>query len=250
MTKHVRNKQKIYDIWHKQAYQLDLKKDVENFSYLHSQIFKYLHITDKTQGRLLDIACGKGLLLKAVREINTQMSLFGTDISNYAVKSAKKIVKDAQFNVGDGENISFKSNHFDYITCLGGLEYYDNPIAGVEEMRRLLEDNGVAIIFVPNLMFIGYVWLALRYGSMPTHGGLDTEGKEIYDYSLEKFYTHQGWLDAIMKGGLKIISSYRFDYIGSTRHVNPLLLKMYNSFFYKIVPFNLAYSFVFICKKK
>ncbi len=249
MNKNSQKRQHVYDSWHKEVYQLNLNDDIKNFSFLHDTVFKYLHITDNTKGKLLDIACGKGLFLKSVSEINSRLQLFGSDISRYAVEKAIKIVKRAKFTVDDAESISLDDNQFDYITCLGGVEYFNNPTAGIKEIKRLLTPQGTAIIFVPNLMFIGYIWLAFWNGSMPSHGGSSAEGKKIYDYSLEKFYTYQGWVDVIEKGKLRVVSSYRFDYIGGTKYASPAVLKLYNLFLHKFVPFYLAYSFVFICKK-
>ena len=244
-----KNKQEIYDAWHREIYQLNLERDIENFSFLHNKILNYLHITDKDRGKLLDVACGKGLFLRAIRDVNKNIELFGTDISSYAIDKAKKIV-NGKFSVDDAEKLSYKSNLFDYITCLGGVEYFERPIKGIQEMVRVLKKDGTVIIFVPNLMFLGYVWLAFRYGTMPTHGGTSDEGQKIYDYNSEKFYTYRGWIDIIRSGGLEVIHTDRYDYLGRTRYATPALIKLYNSIFYKLIPFNLTYSFVFTCKKQ
>ena len=129
------------------------------------------------------------------------------------------------------------------------MEYFENPANGIQEIARVLKKDGTAIIFVPNLMFIGYIWLALRNGAMPTHGGTNKDGEKIYDYTMEKFYTYQGWLDTIRNGGIDVIGSYRYDYIGSTKYASKLLIALYNAIFYRFVPFYLAYSYFFVCKK-
>ncbi|OGK30656.1 hypothetical protein A3F29_00205 [Candidatus Roizmanbacteria bacterium RIFCSPHIGHO2_12_FULL_33_9] len=249
MDKSKKTRQKIYDRWHKTVYQVDIKKSVKSFSFLHKTALNLLRITDHTRGKLLDVACGKGLLLKEIRERNKHIRLYGSDISEYAINAARKIVPTAIFSVDDGEDLSFNSNQFDFISCLGGLEYYDNPTRGASEIARVLKRNGIAVIFVPNLMFAGYIWLALRYGIMPTHGGTDKNGEQIYDYNDEKFYTYQGWREILEKGGLKIASVNVYSYLGSTRFAHPWLLKPYNTFFYKLIPFNLSYSFIFVCTK-
>lgn len=241
-------RKKIYNIWHKEVYQIDVDKNMADFFVLHATVMKCLRIAQNTKGTLVDIACGKGLFLKVLRDKNKQLALFGTDIASYAISSAEKIV-DATFSVDDAEKLSLKSDYFDYVTCLGGVEYFDNPTQGVREIARILKKDGLALIFVPNLMFLGYIWLALRSGAMPTHGGLTKDGKKIYDYSMEKFYTYQGWAETIRNGGLDIISSHRYDYVGSTRYASRFMIILYNSFLHKFIPFHLAYSFIFVCKR-
>ncbi|MDO8658549.1 MAG: class I SAM-dependent methyltransferase [Candidatus Levybacteria bacterium] len=242
-----KNKQQLYNTWHKEIYQPDLKIASDKSRRLYKAAILYLEIDKNVNGKLLDVACGKGLLLKEINSNNSKLQLFGSDISDFAISIARENV-DAVFSVDNGEKLSLKSNFFDYVTCLGGLEYYDSPINGAKEIARVLKKNGKSVIFVPNLMFLGYMWLAFRNGMMPTHGG-SYKGKVVYDYNDEKFYTFQGWKDILEKGGLNIIKSYKYSYIGSTKFANKYILWLYNRFLFRFIPFNLAYSFVFFCKK-
>lgn len=244
-----RDKQDIYNKWHKELYQTDIDRSLLRLKKLHKAVFTSLGINEKTKGKLLDVACGKGLLLKEIRSFNAELELYGSDISDYAIKVARENVEGATFSVDDGESLSLKSNYFDYVTCLGGLEYYDNPPNGAKEIARVLKRSGVAILFVPNLMFFGYIWLAFRSGMMPTHGG-SSGNKTFYDYNSEKFYTYQGWKDILEKGGLKIKRSLIYSHIGSTKFAKGPSLWLYNTFFYRFVPFHLGYSFIFVCVKK
>lgn len=250
MNKRKKPKREVYDRWHKTVYQLNIEESVRNFSFLHGTVMNFLKISNKTRGKLLDVACGKGLLLKEIREKNKHLKLYGSDISRYAISIARKIVPMETFSVDDGESLSLKNDQFDYVSCLGGLEYYQNPIKGVSEITRVLKKKGVAVIFVPNLMFVGYLWLALRQGLMPTHGGTSSSGEHIYDYNYEKFYTYQGWREILEKGGLVIDAVSAYNYLGNTKFTHPLILKIYNLFFYKFVPFNLCYCFIFACHRK
>lgn len=240
-------RKKIYDLWHRDAYQKNIQKHSRRIKKIHDKIIKYLGINSATKGSILDIACGKGLFLSALKKYNGNLNLYGSDISEYAINKAKKMV-NAKFTIADGEHLPYRDNFFDFCTCLGGLEYYQNPQNGARELSRVLKPDGKAIIFVPNLMFLGYIWLALRNGLMPTHGGM-VNNKTYYNYTDEKFYTHKGWVDILERNGLKIISSSSFNYIGSTRFTNPFMLKIYNLFLSKLIPFNLSYCFIFICKK-
>lgn len=244
-----KERQKIYDRWHKELYQVNISKSLEGLNRLHREAIKYLSLNKNSKLRLLDLACGKGLFLKELEQLNNKLELYGADISEVAVDKAKTIV-NADLQQADGENLPFEDNFFDRIICLGGLEYFQDPVKGAREASRVLNRDGIAVFFVPNLMFLGYVWLALRHGIMPTHGGSDSSGKKVfYDYNNEKFFTHKGWIDTLEKGNLKVVKSYPYTYIGNTRFANPLILWLYNKIFYKIIPLNLSYSFAFVCKK-
>lgn len=244
-----KERQKIYDRWHKELYQVNVEESIGRLRKLHDKAIKYLSLDKFSRLRILDLACGKGLFLKELRAYSSKLELYGIDISKVAVDQAKKIV-DCNLQQSDAESLPFKDNFFDRIICLGGLEYFQDPVKGASEASRVLNKDGIAVFFVPNLMFLGYIWLALRSGIMPTHGGSDSSGKKVYyDYNNEKFFTHKGWVDILEKGKLSAIRSYTYTHIGNTRFANPFLLWFYNKILYKIIPFNLSYSFAFVCKK-
>lgn len=245
----IKNKQAIYNKWHKKIYQIDLECSRKRQKDCNTAIINYLGITSDSKGKFLDIACGKGNLLRELREKNQKLKLYGSDISDYAISLARKVAKDVVFSVDDGEKLSFKSNQFDYTSCIGGLEYYTDPVKGAKEIARVLTKNGMVLIGVPNLMFVGFIWLALRYGIMPTHGGTSNRGTTAYDYNSEKFYTYEGWKNVLKKGGLRIIACYRYDPVGYTRFMNRFLVMLYDKFLHRFVPFNLTVSFMFLCKK-
>ena len=98
--------------------------------------------------KLLDVACGEGLLvryaqLKGVEAIGIDLSMAGLTLS-------KRLVDSEIFALADGEFLPFDSHGFDAITNLGSLEHFSNPKRGVQEIKRLLRDDGRAAIFLPN----------------------------------------------------------------------------------------------------
>ena len=98
------------------------------------------------------MCCGKGNFLSYLED-NSNFELFGIDISKIAVGEARRYLKKAKVFVGDTQNLSFKDNYFDYISCLGSLEDLSRPLEGAKEISRLLKPQSRALLLVSNLFF-------------------------------------------------------------------------------------------------
>lgn len=237
-----------YDFWHKAGYQLDLEKSLQKSRDLHALIVQQLGLsTSDKDKKILDIACAKGLFLKDLERADLGLNLYGLDISEFAISKAKEFV-EAKFVAANGEELPYEDDFFDYITCLGGLEYYTDPQKGVSEIYRVLKKNGKVCVQVPNLMFIGHIFMAWRYGLMPSEGAKN-KNAEFYSYMDEKLYTYQGWKDLLEKGGLKISTCVKYNYISNTDKVSPFVKFLYNKVLQHFVPLNLSYCFVLVCQK-
>src|SRR5512144_1336155 len=62
--------------------------------------------------RLLDVACGMGLLVRYAQELGVET--YGIDLSRTAVCLTRKESPRTKVTVGDGENLPFPSAYFDY----------------------------------------------------------------------------------------------------------------------------------------
>src|SRR2546423_7069937 len=104
--------------------------------------------------RLLDVSCGIGSLLTAA--LARGIDAVGVDLSDAAIRIAKRTVPTADVAVGAGETLAFKSGTFDYVTCLGSLEHFLDMGRGLEEMQRVAKPAARFCIMVPNQDFIGW----------------------------------------------------------------------------------------------
>lgn len=68
------------------------------------------HLNIKAGGKLLDIGCRRGYLLKASAQRGLQTC--DIDISEEGVKIAKRISPNPKIIVGKGENLKFPDNFF------------------------------------------------------------------------------------------------------------------------------------------
>jgi len=122
--------------------QLDLDERGNTFSKL-SDVWKEL----KPQMRILDIGCGAGSvsdeLVKRGHEVH------GLDIMKEAVERAKRRGIHAEIYDVNNVPLPFKDNFFDCILALDILEHLFDPLSLLRDLKRVLSQDGYAILFLP-----------------------------------------------------------------------------------------------------
>lgn len=137
-----------------------------------------LRALKKVKGRVLDVGCGAGDFVEAIKHYRPDLELYGIDISEKAIKIAKKRIKSANFNVADAEKLPFKNNFFDAIVCFDVIEHVQFPQIALKEASRVLKKKGLYQAFIPAegniytpqgiLLKLG--WKAKEiYGAHPQH---------------------------------------------------------------------------------
>jgi SAM-dependent methyltransferase len=186
---------------------------------------------------LLDVACGSGKFV--AHAAGRGLRVTGTDLSDVAVEAARLRVPAARFTVGDAEALPFEDRSFDHVTCLGSLEHFPNPARGAAEMRRVLAPGGRAVIFVPNLFFLGHVWFGLRHGQQPTEGGQQFS---------EEYLSSGGWRTLLEAAGFDIVDVKAWNRIHASVRVRPSIKRLWHAGS-RFVPLNGAYAFAFVCTR-
>ncbi len=108
-----------------------------------------------SRGVVLNIACGIGYGSKILLENNEIIRYCGVDVSSQAIQKANSLYSDnkASFSIGSIKEIQFESNSFDTVISFETLEHIDIPEHGVEEISRVLKNDGVFIGSVPTKEF-------------------------------------------------------------------------------------------------
>jgi hypothetical protein len=107
-------------------------------------------------------------------------------------------------------------------------------------MARVLRPGGSAIIFVPNLFFLGHVWFGVSRGTQPSEGG---------QAFSEIFLSSQGWQELLSGAGLEVRRFHVWNHIFASERVGPLVTKAWNMLS-RFVPRHSAYAFAFVCQKR
>lgn len=102
----------------------------------------------KKSGRLIDVGFGSGTFLNLAKEKGFEVC--GTEISEYACRYVKNNLGIDVFR-GDLEEAHFPPASFDVVTMWHALEHLPNPKAALKEINRILKNDGLLVIAVPNL---------------------------------------------------------------------------------------------------
>ncbi len=101
------------------------------------------------RGRLLDIGTGPGSLLREVHRLNPEIELFGLDISEAMVALARRNLSDLAVDIrlGNIRKTDYVDDYFDLLTCTGSFYLWDEPVASLNEIYRVLKSGGAAVLF-------------------------------------------------------------------------------------------------------
>lgn len=126
-------------------YFADLEKSEELELPRNLRILEAIELFKKT-GQLLDVGVGTGLFLGLASKKG--WSVWGVDISSYAVKKVKK----EGFKIFRGKlaKIPFKNNFFDVINMRHSIEHMEDPKGALLKSYKILKPGGLICIATPN----------------------------------------------------------------------------------------------------
>lgn len=122
----------------------------------------------KGSGRLLDVGCATGEFLARMKEYGWQVQ--GVEPSPAAAEIARQDY-GLDVRTGDLGQAYFPDRAFDAITLWDVLEHLHDPSAALTEIHRILDDDGLLILELPNpqsfdASLFGPFWIGL---DMPRH---------------------------------------------------------------------------------
>lgn len=99
--------------------------------------------------RVLEVAPGPGYLAIELVKL-TGCHLLGLDISRTFVRIAGDNAHQAglriDFERGDAADLPFPAEQFDFIVCRAAFKNFARPLAALDEMHRVLNNGGTALI--------------------------------------------------------------------------------------------------------
>lgn len=181
------------------------------------EAFKLVNKGDK----FLDVGCGTGGFAFLVREKFKEV--YGVDVSERAVQSAKKLgIKAYTVNLNE-EKFPFKDNFFDTVACLAVIEHVFEPEVLLSELSRVTKKGGTLVLDTPNIRYIKYMISTYVRGEFPKTSG-DIE--HSYDGGHLHYFTYKDIKNLLSAHGFKM-----------TRHVPAHMPEAKRKFLYKMLRF-------------
>jgi SAM-dependent methyltransferase len=105
--------------------------------------------------RALDVGCGRGLFLRALRDLG--FDAVGTELPGFPLPVAEPRL---QFLHGTAEELPFAAATFDLVSLWHVLEHTTDPAAALGEAARVLRPGGRLVLAMPNFGS----WQARHFG--------------------------------------------------------------------------------------
>ena len=106
----------------------------------------YFHASQmNSQMVVLDIGCGAGNVLGMLAPRHPDIQFVGIDLSAPMLDLARRNYGHylhLSFVRGNAQNLPFEEEHFDLVLSLASVKHWPDPLAGVQEMHRVLKTEG------------------------------------------------------------------------------------------------------------
>jgi len=96
---------------------------------------------------ILDLGCGEGIVIKYLRDIDSNLKFEGVDINEEAVGLAKSTNPDVKFQIKDINELQYNVNSFDLVMLIEVLEHLEDPGVVLNEIKKF--SNKYLIFSVP-----------------------------------------------------------------------------------------------------
>jgi 2-polyprenyl-3-methyl-5-hydroxy-6-metoxy-1,4-benzoquinol methylase len=113
--------------------------------------FSVMYLANKPGGKLLEIGCGNGEMLKYLNMLGWQTE--GIDVDPVAVEKARS--KGLKINLGSLHEQEYNDNIFDAVILSHVIEHVPNPLALLSEIHRILKPGGKISLVTPNTNSFG-----------------------------------------------------------------------------------------------
>ncbi len=223
--------------WYDQKYTQEQYQTMRP-SWAYEVFLDYLPLQKGEQ--LLDVACGTGYLLE--RADARGLKVTGVDLSSSAVELSENLVPTAEVQQSSAEQLPFKNERFDYLTCLGSIEHFLDQQKALEEFKRVTQKQATFLFVVPNK---NYLFDLIR----GEHG---TEQQAIN----EDLKSLKEWKNLFKQAGFSIQKITQDNWIRNSLTFNAKVslfesLKiLVKKVIWLVLPLRFTYQFVFVLQKQ
>ena len=103
----------------------------------------------KPEQKVLDIACGTGVLARAVlKQVGSTGFVSGLDCNPDMLTVARRHEPDIDWQLAEAEELPFADNSFDAVLSQFGLMFFTDRVAALKQMWRVLKPGGYLAVAV------------------------------------------------------------------------------------------------------
>lgn len=117
-----------------------------------AEYLRFMTLADEPVGRLLDVGCGAGRLLRRMQRRG--WSVEGVDFDEQAANKAMKRY-GIKVHIGDLAECAIPDASFDVISLSQTVEHLFDPRATLQECLRILKPGGLLVMTTPNVQSQG-----------------------------------------------------------------------------------------------
>ncbi len=159
-------------------------------------------IDDNNVKNLVDLGCGDGTLIYAIKKEYPKIKIVGVDISPRRIESLKNKFPKSDFYCRDVCHTKLKKESFDFVHSSQTIEHVEDDKKMVEEMYRLLKKGGVLLVSsVIKKSFAVYKYRNRhkKFSLDPTHEREYRNKKEFLDLFKERFKLINCKIDPVIR---------------------------------------------------
>jgi len=197
---------------------IEVVEDYPSFHERH-RIFPAL-FEDRGHTRILDVAAGAGCAAQRIQE-NYPAEMVCNDGSPTAIKILQNMgLSTVSFDLDDETGpFPYEDGSFDAVVALATIEHMINVDHFVEEIHRVLSDDGYFYVSAPNYNGVNYVVPFLLRGKT-FHDPMSSSGTARYEfYAHVRYFTHRTLLEYVSSFGFVPEAVYLAIPEGSTRYL-------------------------------
>lgn len=173
-------------------------------------------------GRVLDVGCGNGDFLQSLKRRGWEVH--GVEYSAEAAELAR--AKGIAVYRGELTGAAFPESFFDVVTLWHVTEHLPHPLTELAEVRRILRDDGLLVLEVPNSDCLTRKLCGARWSQLdvPRHlqhftpktleqalsyagfASIHRRNFHVFDFNLV-FYTFIAWLGISRLSGIRYFST-------------------------------------------
>lgn len=172
--------------------------------------------------KFLDVAGGTGdisfRIAKKCQRLGIKTKIEVSDINAEMLEVGKNraidnnLFSDLNFTVGNGEELPYDNNQFDFYTIAFGIRNFTNIDKGLSESFRVLKPGGKFICLEfskVNNEILGKIYDLYSFNVIPKIGKIVADDEDSYRYlaeSIKKFPDQKTFKNMIEKAGFKNVA--------------------------------------------